>query len=184
MPDNSSEFRDRLFTAEQMTPALREAYQREMDNMLHPSLTMRTRLPGIGLLLIMLVCVGGIVRAAIVYHPAPLILTAWAILAAAFSYASYLIVRDLWKGTHTRKAVFSIAQALTFAAGSLTVVALIMGLRAPSDPKSTFNAFYVFIFYFACIAWSLDNRIAASEMASREQLLRIECRLAELAERK
>jgi hypothetical protein len=46
-----------------------------------------------------------------------------------------------------------------------------------------FNAFLVFVFYVACISWSLDSRIAAAELAAREQMLRIEYRLADLAER-
>jgi hypothetical protein len=93
------------------------------------------------------------------------------------------MIRDLRKRKHSRRSVFSIAILLTTTAGTLTVVALILGLRAPSDPKSLFGAFYVFVFYFACAMWALESRIAAAELASREQSLRIECRLADLAER-
>jgi len=60
---------------------------------------------------------------------------------------------------------------------------LLVGIGKPSDPASLFHAFYVFVFYVTCIAWSLDNRIAAAELAAREQMLRIECRLADLAGR-
>ena len=63
-------------------------------------------------------------------------------------------------------------------------MALIIGLRAPSDPKSLFGAFYVFVFYFACAIWALESRIASSELSdAAEQSLRIECRLADLAQR-
>ncbi|HXE55405.1 MAG TPA: hypothetical protein VN541_20440 [Tepidisphaeraceae bacterium] len=69
------------------------------------------------------------------------------------------------------------------AAGVATVVALILGLRSPSAPKSLFGAFYVFVFYFACATWSLERRIASAELAAREQSLRVECRLADLVQR-
>jgi hypothetical protein len=72
---------------------------------------------------------------------------------------------------------------LACAAGTVTVIVLLIGLPHSSDPRSLFNAFYVFVFYFACSVWGLETRIAAAEMASREQSLRIECRLADLAER-
>jgi hypothetical protein len=59
----------------------------------------------------------------------------------------------------------------------------VFGLRAPSDPASTFGVLYGFALLTVCIAWSLQNRMAAAELASREQMLRIECRLADLADR-
>jgi hypothetical protein len=65
----------------------------------------------------------------------------------------------------------------------MTVVVLMIGLGHSSEPKSTFDAIYFFVFYFACAMWALESKIAAAELASREQALRIEYRLAELAER-
>jgi hypothetical protein len=53
----------------------------------------------------------------------------------------------------------------------------------PDKPASMFNAFFIFVFYYACSEWAVQNRIAAAELAAREQMLRIECRLADLAER-
>jgi hypothetical protein len=113
----------------------------------------------------------------------PIVMTGWAILGAAFSYASFLIIRDLRDRKHSPKLVGSIAGAISFAAGSITVVALLAGMRNPSDPASTFKALYVFVFFVACLAWNIETRIAAAELAAREQMLRIECRLADLAER-
>jgi len=60
---------------------------------------------------------------------------------------------------------------------------LLHGLAASGNPASTFNAFFVFVFLFVCAVWALGNRIAASEMAMKEQMLRLECRLADLSER-
>jgi len=182
-PDPSAEYLERLFDAEQISPTLRRSYQAELDAMLRPTLTPRKALLGTVLLIILLAFTAGLVRNMFVYEAKPLVLTAWTVLAVAFLCASFLIARDLWRRKHTPKAVFSIAQILTGAAGGITVLSLMLGLSQPGDPASTFSAFYVFVFYFACTSWNLENRIAAAELAAREQMLRIECRLADLAER-
>jgi hypothetical protein len=183
MSDKPDEFRQRLFNAQEMTPSLRDAYENELDALLRPKPTPRTQLPGILLLAVLLPAIAIIVRNIFVHRPGPMILIAWGILAAAFSSAAFLILRDLWQKKHSRKSAYSIASILTVAAGGVTVVSLMMGLKAPSDPKSMFSAFYVFVFYFACVVWSLENRIAAAELSAKEQSLRIECRLADLAEK-
>jgi hypothetical protein len=183
MNDKSSEFIQRLTSTEELSPALRASYQSELDAMLHPKLTRRTMLPGIGLLVVLVVGLLALVHNILFVDAGPLALTGWAILAAAFAYAAFLIVRDLRKGTHSPKAVFSISKVIGGAAGTLTVVALLVGMQHPSDPASTFKALYVFVFYVACLAWNIDGRIAAAELAAREQMLRIECRLADLSER-
>jgi hypothetical protein len=183
MIDKLTEFRDRLFESQEMSPAPRASYQDELDRMLNPKLTSRSAVVGSVLLVLLLVCTLGIVRNMFVYEPGPLTLLGWAVLAATFTYASFLIIRDLWLRKHSPKSAFSIAHALTFAAGTITVVALLIGLQKPSDPASTFNALYVFVFYVACVEWSTQSRIAAAELAAREQMLRIEYRLAEIAAR-
>jgi hypothetical protein len=177
----SAEFIERLKNADDITPALRASYQAELESMLEPKLTTARALPGIGLLVTLVVCVVLIVRNMFVYDVNALTLGSWAILAVAFAAAAYYIVRDLWRGTHSQKSVFSISHILTFAAGAITVASLLMGLAEPSKPESTFNAFFVFVFYFACSEWAIHNRVAAAELAAREQMLRIECRLADLA---
>lgn len=183
MPDRSDEFRKQLLNAERLSPALHDAYKKEVDLMLHPPMSARSSAPGIVLLVLLVACTILIVRADFIYHVGSLLLVAHIALAVAFVGASGLIVRDLRQWKHSRQSAASVANLLTLAAGIVTVIALIRGLNAPSDPKSLFGAFYVFVFYFACAMWSLERRIAAAELLSREQSLRIECRLADLAER-
>ena len=181
MNDKSAQFIERLKNADDITPALRASYQAELESMLEPKLTTARALPGIGLLIVLVVCVVGIVRSMIVYDADALSRAGSAVLAAGFAVAAAFIVRDLWRGKHSPKSVFSISHVLTFAAGALTVAALLTGLMKPGDPASTFKAFFVFVYYFACSEWTTHNRIAAAELATREQMLRIECRLADLA---
>ena len=183
MPDPSEEFRQRLLSAQEMSPDLRSAYQKEIETLLHPPLTMRSGALGIILLVELLVATALIVRADFVHHVRGLLLVGHVALAVGFLGASALIIRRLQARTYSQQSISSIASLLTGAAGIITVVALILGLRAQSDPKSLYGAFYVFVFYFACAIWSLESRIATAELSAREQSLRIECRLADLAER-
>jgi hypothetical protein len=183
MTDKSSEFIEQLTHADNISPALRASYQAELDAMLHPKHTRRTMLPGIGLLVVLVVGLLALAHNILFVPAGPIALTGWAILAAAFAYAAFLIIRDLREGTHSPKSVFSISKAIGGAAGMLTAVALTIGSQHPSDPASTFHALYVFVFFVACISWNIDGRIAAAELAAREQMLRIECRLADLCER-
>jgi hypothetical protein len=60
---------------------------------------------------------------------------------------------------------------------------LLKGMHAPADPASTFGVLLVFTFAAVCTSWSIANRIAAAELSAREQALRLECRLADLAQR-
>jgi len=183
MINQETEFRQKLLNAQPMSPVLRASYEEELDRMLHPKLTMRSAWIGVALLVMLVAFTLALVRNIFVFKPDLLTLTGWSVLAVAFSYASYLIVRDLWQRKHSPKSVSSIAQALCFAAGTLTAVTLLLGLQEPSDPASTFKAFFVFVFYVACLSWSIESRIAAAELASREQSLRIEFRLADLADK-
>jgi hypothetical protein len=112
-----------------------------------------------------------------------MMLTEYATLGVACVVASAFIIRDLLKRKHSHRSVPSIAGLLTSAAGIITVIALIMGLGKSSDPRSMFSSFYVFVFYCSCAIWALQSRISAAELAAREQSLRIQYRLAELAER-
>jgi hypothetical protein len=183
MSEQSEEFRQQLLNRQEISPSLQEAYQKELEALLHPRMTVWSALPGTALLILLVTCTILIGRAIFFYPISSLMRCAYAALAAAFVGASALIIRDLLKRKHSQRSVSSIAGLLTLAAGTLTVIALILGLRAKSDPKSLFGAFYVFVFYFACAVWSLDSRIVARELSAREQSLRIECRLADLAER-
>ncbi|MEX2168129.1 MAG: hypothetical protein WD851_02375 [Pirellulales bacterium] len=184
MPDESAEFLERLFNSQETSPALRASYQAELVALRNPKLTPRTAWPGVVLLIILIACTVGLVRSMLFYPSGSLVFAGWAVLAVTFLWVSFLIVRDLWQGRHSTKAALSsIPQLLVGAGGVATVVQLLLGLNAPSDPASTFSAFFAFVFYFACVTLALDKRIAAAELAAREQMLRIECRLADLTGR-
>jgi hypothetical protein len=183
MTDKSTEFRRKLFEAQEMNPILQEAYHKELDALLHETHTSRTRLPAIALLLLMVGIVVGEVRAMLVYSGDARFYVAATIMMAACAFAAAWIARDLWRGKSVRKSSFKVSDLFYGAAGLLTVMQLMHGMEAPSNPASTFGVLFMFVFLFVCGAWSLLNRIASAELSTREEMLRIECRLAEISER-
>jgi hypothetical protein len=183
MKTPSDDFLKNLLNSEQLSPAMRASYKAELDAMTSQPMTPRRAWTGVALLTVLVTCAIGISRNIFVYEPEPLTLVSWCVLAVGFSWVSFLIIRDLVRQKHSPKAASAIGQILMLSAGIVTVVALLIGLNKPGDPASMFNAFFVFVWYFACVTLALDNRIAASELAAKEQMLRIEYRLADLAER-
>jgi hypothetical protein len=182
MQDKTFEFRQRLFEAQEMTPSLQDAYQKELDAILHETLTPRKRLPSMVILMILVVCAVGIVVAMFV-HRGTMFFSSAVTMLIFCTLAAAWIARDQWRGSFARKTSLKMAALFYGTAGVLTVLALFQGLRAPSDPASTFGLLFPFVWLVTCLGWSLLNRIAAAELTMREEMLRIECRLADVAER-
>lgn len=153
-----------------MTPSLQDAYQKELDAILHETLTLRKRLPSIVLLLILVVCAVGIVVAMFI-HRNVVFASSAAIMLVFCTLAAAWIARDQWRGSFARKSSLKMADLFYGTAGVLTVLALFQGLRAPSDPATTFRFFFPFVWLVMCLGWSLSNRIAAAELTMQEQML-------------
>jgi hypothetical protein len=183
MPNEPTNFRDRLLDAQPTTPTLREEYRAQLENLLVQTHTPRSRIGGITLLVICLAIVAGEIRALIVYPGGPGFWTAALTMLGACAVVAAWIIRDLRRGKSLRKDTFKVSEIFYGAASILTVVQLFRGLRAPADPASTFGLLFMLAFLAVCATWSIANRITAATLETREGLLRIESRLADLAER-
>jgi hypothetical protein len=183
MSDKSTDLRKRLLDAQEMTPALRDACHKELAAMLEHRLTPRMRRWLFALLLLMLTFTAVGVRGLIFYYPGPLIYGVWITYTIVCSGGALWVGGSIWRGRFLWSSYFPVADAFSVAAAVIAVLTLGLGIRAPSDPSSVFSALYSFALLAICLAWSLHNRIAAAELAAKEQLLRIECRLIEMAGR-
>jgi hypothetical protein len=183
MTDPTDEFRQKLLGVEQMSPSLREAYRKQIDAMLNPPLKPRAAVGGAAVAIVFIILASLVVREIFVRHVLGLMLIAHATLAGAMLWGAALIARDLLKRKRTPKAASSIAGAFYAASGLITVIAMLLGLAHASEPKTLYGVFYVFVFFFGCAMWKLETHITDSSLASREESLRVECRLADLAER-
>jgi hypothetical protein len=183
MPDKPEDFREQLFAAQQMNPALRETYRRELDAIIHETPSRRSRALAITLLMICLGIVAGEIRAMIVYPGGPSFYIAAFTMLLTCAAVAFWIVRDLFRAKVVRKSAYRVADLFYGASWILVVVQLLKGLGAPANPASTFDVLFVFTFAAVCTNWAFANRITAAELAAKEQALRLEFRLADLAER-
>jgi hypothetical protein len=179
--DPSADYIQRLLDAEEISPTLRRSYQSELDAMLAPALTPRKAAAGMICFVILLVAAFALLRNLLVVEAEPLAKVGWLALLIGFGGAAFLFARDLWLKKHSKKSQFAISHLIAGAAGMLTVVTMLQGMSEPTDPASTFHVLFALVFYIACLFWNVDSRIGAAELAAREQMLRIEYRLADLA---
>jgi hypothetical protein len=178
------DFRDRLLAAQPTTPALRDEYRRELDALLNHTLTPATRLLTWGGIVAGLVFVGLCVRALLVYGADPqvrVIQPAFIVTALGFVAWFVLILR---RGGFARKTSYQVVEWVGgLALSAIIAVPMFTGLDKPSDPASSFAMLWSIVALITAFAWATGNRIAAANLETREHLLRIESRLADLADR-
>lgn len=183
MPTNEPDFRKRLLDAQDMTPTLRDAYRKGIDDLLQHKLTLSTRLFLAPLLLVTLGFTAVGIRALLFYYRGAMLYGVWMVFTCICAAAAVWIGASIWRGRYYWKSIFSVAEAFAVGAAVITVLMLVAGTRAPSDPASSFGVLYALTLLIICVAWCIHNRIAAAELCMREQALRIECRLADLGRR-
>ena len=182
-PDIIPPFRDQLLGAQQTTSSLRDEYRRELDAMVNQNLTPRKRLETwfwlIGSILFIAWCTYGLV-----IHrdkTAPRIILP-AFIAIGIVHIIWLI-RALRRGSFARRSNFKLMELWTLGAGLVLTVSLFTGMFKPGDPASTFSLLFTFIFYACCAAMSMQNKMDEGLLTMRESMLRLESRLADLADR-
>lgn len=181
MSTETPHFRDRLLDAQQMTPGLREEYRRELNSILVHRLTPRTRLMAWGGVFAALAA-AALCAQAMIRYPQSWIVNGT--FSAVLLMAALWLGRVLWQGGFARRELFAVIEGLGgTAAGAFLLVVLFRGMNAPSDPDSIFGGIMAILLVMVGFAWGTGNRIAAAKLETREHLLRIESRLADLAER-
>jgi hypothetical protein len=187
MENTEKPFREQLLSAQSMTPALREEYRKEMEGILVHKLSPAARMVNGILLLVWVGLAAWCVWGAIKHRASPKATFDWWINLAMYFVVFVLLaaggVRNALKGEHTWRAYFNVAGMFYTAAGITVTLALLRGLRTPHDPASTFGAVFALVFLVVCLGWALQNRIDAALLSTREHMLRMESRLADLAER-
>lgn len=185
MSPEHTDFRDRLLDAQPVTPALREAHRRELDALLNHRLTPATRLATWGGVAGCAVFVALCVRALVMYRGTnpQLWIVMPVFIGVSLALAGWL-VQVIRRGGFARRSMWAVAEWLGGAFVAVIVsVSLLGGINKPSDPASTYAAVWALFLLIIGFAWSTGNKMAASELRTTERLLRIESRLADLAER-
>jgi hypothetical protein len=181
MKSERADFRDQLLAAQRTTPALREDYQKELEALLHHRLTPQTWLLTWGGVFAAVATAALCIRAMIRYPYSSFVNGTFAVVALL---VAIWLGRVLWQGGFARRASYAVIEGLGgIATGAFVLVTLFQGMSAPSNPASTFGASMAILLVMAGFAWGTGNRIAAAKLEMREHLLRLESRLADLAER-
>jgi peptidoglycan/LPS O-acetylase OafA/YrhL len=180
-----SEFRDRLIDAQPMTPTLRDEYRTQLDALLHHKLTPQTRrLTWAGLLGCVAFAVA-CVSSFVLHHTKPggtkFVLPLYS---AIFVAAAVWLGRVLRQNGFSRRSSFAVVEWLGGSMVGVYVTAVLLGsMRSPADPASSYSAIWAVMFMMVGFAWATGSRITAATLETREHLLRIESRLADLNDR-
>lgn len=184
MTDEPGTFRERLLDVQSMTPALREEYRKELEAMTRHTLTPRTRL--LAWTALLAAAAGAVLcgRALVIHFSQRDARIVLPVFAAACLVTTVLLARLLWRGGFDRRASFAVVEGIGGAAAAVFVgVTLFRGMADPSNPASTFGGLMAILLVMVGFAWGTGNRIAAATLETREHLLRLESRLADLADR-
>ena len=180
--EQPSSFRERLLGAQQVNTALREEFRRELDAMVYQRMTPRKRIETWGWLIAATLfgawCAYGLVVHR--HQTVPRIILPTFIVIAAVHV--YWLAQALRRGGFAWRSNFKLLELWTLAAGVVLAVALFRGIQSPADPASTFSVLFTFVFYVCCAGMSFQNQMKLNALTHREHLLRIESRLADLAQ--
>ena len=179
-PDN---FRDKLLSAERCNPELKKKFDREIRIMLEHKLTKRRKLASL-ILSIALICQGlflGWIGVAVAGIP-PMARIGFLIgVVFSFSFAAFLIVVVI-KGVYNLKLHPPVLYGMTWGfAVVFMVIIILFGLTVDASKASLLMDYGLFLFIMAAV-FLIMSRIRQNELTTREKLLEIEYKMAELIE--
>ncbi len=186
MCESDATFRDKLLDLEAANPTYREEYERQVKAMVEQKLTGAKKWQIIGLLVLSL-CLGLFFGTLAVVVPKGFPL--WGRLGfgtgAVFSLAFVaMYVRILKKGSlNLRKDNMDMAWTSWGFVVILGTIALVFSPRLPDRIVAVWLLVYLLFFLVMAGVFLLRAFIERSELNTREKLLEIQCRLAELGER-
>lgn len=186
MNNNSRQsFRDQLLEREQLNPIYKEKYEKEVKAMTEKKLTGIMKLSTIVSLIMGLgftILFG--VLAVIVPKELPMLARLGFVIGAIFGLVWAIIsIRILKKGVLNLKTDSKAMAGMTwvFVVIMMTLF-LMLGGRDPNSVKSVFMVLYGMVFLISAASYMINTAIEQARLSTHEKLLKIEYRLAELAE--
>lgn len=180
MPTES--FRDRLLSTEPLAPELQSTFDREIEAIMNPKLTRIQR----WYYVVFLVALGVVgVTAAImaaVFRADPLAVGAGILVAVGALLAAAFVIHVLRRGAEDFTIQVYAGKTLPGFALAVACGLLFYSTEIADSPHLLWPALGVLFFLLTSFI-NLYNRIVAAERTNQEYLLRLEYRLAEMAER-
>jgi hypothetical protein len=177
-----SEFRQRLIEIEPLSTKRNEDLQKEIQAMFEPKMSAWEKFYwSFGVLGCAMNAVGCIAFA--VFAPAELAMKAvWGALGVGNAVAAVFVLRRMRKGSMNLQQQFAAGKAAVGVAMFIAVLILINAINNPSLQNLAWGLCGVIGLVLAA-AIAIHNRVLSAELNSREQLLQLQYRLAELAEK-
>ena len=185
MTESRNGFREQLLQAERLNPTYKERYQKEVRAMLEQKLTGGKRLAyigtaamGIGFALLfgtlaIIVPKGFPIAGRLIFAMGAIFGLAWAVFAGG----------NVRKGVIKLKTDPTAMVGMSWAFVVIVVTVLMVSQRKFPDPVTGVRALVIgLIFLVMAAVFMISNRIDQVGLKTREKLLEIEYRLAELAE--
>jgi len=188
MNESQKQFRDRLLDAQQVNETLHEQYEKEIKAMFEETLTGAKRLMWLGAAVggIFFLVLGGTlsiivskfepgfpIGGRLIFGFGAVFGLGWAIVAG----------RIAWKGKLDRKVDANVTTGMSWAFVIIvTTIALVTSGRFSDPARGALMIVSCLAFLIPAAMFMISNRVDQAELRTREQLLEIKYRLAELAE--
>lgn len=182
MNNESGDLRSRLLELEPLNPDLSERFHKEILTVFEQKLTGGWKVFWLAGFFAALVFMGWGALVAIAGDIDPFLRVVWALYATANLAFSVYAVSVLRKGALDLRQLFSVL-LLAPVGGLLIAVVLYARAAALQTNEAMLWASFGGMCLMIALFWALFNRLTRVELANREQLLRLELRLLELAER-
>jgi len=180
----SDGFQDRLLAAEQLNPEYQEKYNKEVRAMLEKKLTPVQRWGYVFSAILGVVFLTVFGTAAIVARELPILARIAFGLGAVFGLAS-----AAFAGSIAKKGTLNLREHPTAMTGMvwgfviiMMTLFLLLGARQPDSTRSVFVVVSGLVFFVMAGVFMIFNRVDQAELKTREKLLEIEYRVAEIAE--
>jgi hypothetical protein len=179
-------FRERLLELEPMTPALKERYDKEVQAMLEKRLTGTDRkvVLGFTVMSVVFAVLLGVLAIIPPLAEVPLLVRLGPALGALYSVGFAILgVRVLRRGSMDLKFDTSVIIGMVWGLVVLMVILFtVMSLLVPDRIVGLWMMIFALVQLVVGAVFLIRHGIAQSELRTREKLLEIEYRLAELAE--
>ena len=182
----AKEFRERLLEVDARNQAHRERYEKEVHAMLDKELTGIQKGPYIFSVVLGLsfAILFGTVS---VMAPAGFPLLARLGFVAGSIFGLAVIVRSVWILKRGSLNLKTHPTAKVGLAWGITIIMMtlfpLLGVQQPDKPQSVFMVVSGLVFLVLAATFMISNRVDQAELKTREKLLEVEYRLAELTER-
>ncbi len=184
MKDERPGLGEGLVALERMSPAIRQKYDTEMKKMFEKTISPLQRTGMIAVVIVLAIQMGFFGYAVVRFDMLPLLARLGFVAGILFSGAFMAVmISALKKGSYNLRTYPNAVTGITWVF-LVIFITLIMLLSGKVEPlKGIQMVVNTTVFFIMGVVFLLKNTVEQAELKTREKLLDIECRLADIAEK-